>query len=100
MTNWVYDSNLIDVDKFDFSWHPYVEDQPYIYEFGTQWQKTGGPKYITPGCDSSSPTKYIDTRIIKATRLPNPNASNWQIFYKIKDFAAMRPQKMERMAGA
>jgi hypothetical protein len=85
--NWVYDSNLIDIDSFDFSWHPYVEDQPYIYEFGTQWQKTGGPKYFTPGADSSSPTKYIDTRIIKSKRLPNPT-DNWKIVndYKVKDF--------------
>ena len=88
MTNWVYDPSLIDTTSFDFSWHPYVEDQPYIYEFGTQWQKTGGPKYITPGADSSSPTKYIDTRILKAKRLPNPTDSNWKILneYKIKDF--------------
>ncbi len=88
MTNWVYDPKLIDVNSFDFSWHPYVEDQPYIYEFGTQWQKTGGPKYITPGADSSSPTKYIDIRIIKSKRLPNPSDNNWKILndYKIKDF--------------
>jgi len=88
MTNWVYDASEIDMDSFDFSWHPYVEDQPYIYQFGTQWQKTGGPKYITPGADSSSPTKYIDTRIIKATRLPNPSNKNWKILndYKIKEF--------------
>jgi hypothetical protein len=87
-TNWVYDSSLIDVESFDFSWHPNVEDQPYIYEFGTQWQKTGGPKYITPGADSSSPVKYIDTRIIKATRLPNKVDHNWKIHnnYKIKEF--------------
>ena len=86
-TNWVYNESEIDVDSFDFSWHPYVEDQPYIYEFGTQWQKTGGPQYITPGADSSSPIKYIDTRILKATRLPNENA-NWQILYgyRIKNF--------------
>ncbi len=86
MTNWVYDETLIDVNSFDFSWHPYVEDQPYIYEFGTQWQKTGGPKYITPGADSSSPIKYIDTRIIKAQRLPNSQHECWVAHYPIKDF--------------
>ena len=87
-TNWVFDETEIDVNSFDFSWHPYVEDQPYVYEFGTQWQKTGGPKYITPGADSSSPTKYIDTRIIKANRLSNPSNDRWKIIndYKIKDF--------------
>ena len=85
MTNWVYD-DTIDIDSFDFSWHPYVEDQPYIYQFGTQWQKTGGPKYITPGADSSSPVKYIDTRIIKSTRLPDKHNSCWVERYPVKDF--------------
>ena len=86
MTNWECDPKLIDFDKFDFSWHPYVDDQPYIYEFGTQWQKTGGPKYITPGADSSSPVKYIDTRIMQAVRLPNRDDPNWKTLYNIKDF--------------
>jgi len=61
----------IDQSTFDFSWHPYIEDQPYIYQFGTQWQKTGGPRYISPGADEMSPVKYIDRRILKATKLPN-----------------------------
>lgn len=85
LTNWVYD-DTIDIDSFDFSWHPYVEDQPYIYQFGTQWQKTGGPRYITPGADSSSPIKYIDTRILTATRLSDKNNSCWNVLYPIKDF--------------
>jgi hypothetical protein len=76
-TNWEYDSNLIDDTSFDFSWHPYVEDQPYIYVFGTQWQKTGGPRYITPGCHKNSPIKYIDTRILKAKR--KPCMDNWVV---------------------
>ena len=76
----------VDVSDFDFSWHPYVEDQPYVYQFGTQWQKTGGPKYITPGVIPSSPVKYIDTRILKSKRLPNKK--NFAILnnYKIKEF--------------
>jgi hypothetical protein len=86
LTNWVYDETEIDVNSFDFSWHPYVEDQPYIYQFGTQHQKTGGPRYITPGANSSSPTKYIDTRILKATRLPNKNNPCWNVMYDITDF--------------
>lgn len=87
MDNWAFDADLIDVDSFDWSWHPYVEDQPYIYEFGTQHQKTGGPKYITPGADSSSPVKYIDTRILKSKRLPNKDAK-WHVVndYRINNF--------------
>ena len=85
-TNWEYDETEIEVDSFDFSWHPYVEDQPYIYQFGTQWQKTGGPRYITPGADSSAPVKYIDTRVLKAQRLPNSNNDYWIAHYPIRNF--------------
>ena len=74
-SNWEI-NEYIDSDSFDFSWHPYAEDEPYIYQFGTQWQKTGGPKYMTPGTHENSPIKYIDTRIIKAKRLPNKKAFN------------------------
>lgn len=73
---------FIDVDSFDFSWHPYEEDEPYIYQFGTQWQKTGGPRYLTPGVHKNSPIKYIDTRILKAKRLPNKK--NFAILNNLK----------------
>ena len=86
MSNWEYDPNLIDKDSFDFSWHPYIEDQPYIYQFGTQWQKTGGPRYVTPGSDDTSPIKYVDTRIIKARRLPDRSLFTKLGTFKIKDF--------------
>ena len=74
--NWEIPDN-IDADTFDFSWHPYTEDDPYIYQFGTQHQKTGGPRYITPGVDENSAIKYIDTRIIKATAVPQNKSPNW-----------------------
>lgn len=68
----------IDRNKFDFSWHPHPEDPDFIYQFGTQHQKTGGPKYIPNVLDSEMlPTKYIDTRILKATRLPTQKF--WEI---------------------
>lgn len=86
MKNWQYDDKLIDVNSFDFSWHPYIEDQPYIYKFGTQHQKTGGPTYITPGALSTSPIKYIDIRILKAKRLPNKEKFAILNNYKIKNF--------------
>jgi hypothetical protein len=84
-SNWVVPRD-IDSESFDFSWHPYAEDEPFIYEFGTQWQKTGGPKYVTPGTTGMSATKYIDTRILKSKRLPSMN--NWVVpkGVNIKDF--------------
>jgi len=84
-TNWEVPA-FIDSDSFDFSWHPYVEDEPYIYQFGTQHQKTGGPKYITPGCHKNSPVKYIDTRILKAKRLPSKQGFTHVNGLTIEDF--------------
>ena len=48
--------NADSVEKFDFSWHPDYTDPPFNYEFGTQWQKTGGPRYPMVG---SLKTKYV-----------------------------------------
>jgi hypothetical protein len=50
--------NGIDINSFDFSWTPDTTEQPFIYEFGTQWQKTGGPRYCVPG---ATEVKYINT---------------------------------------
>jgi hypothetical protein len=84
-TNWEVPA-FVDADSFDFSWHPYIEDEPYIYQFGTQWQKTGGPKYMTPGVHKNSPVKYIDTRILKSKRLPSKKGFATLNNYTIKDF--------------
>ena len=78
MTNWDVPAN-IDKNKFDFSWHPDDTEAAYIYEFGTQWQKTGGPRYIVPG---ATETKFID--IISAHRLPT--LENYTIPSNIKEF--------------
>ena len=80
----------INADSFDFSWHPDDTDEPFIYQFGTQHQKTGGPMYISPSLatlkatlrgafklTNNSLVKYIDTNVIKATRLPNMNC--WEV---------------------
>jgi hypothetical protein len=51
--------------EFDWTWHPDDTEKPYIYQFGTQWQRTGGPRYIMPG---ATEIKYVDApRIIKTT---------------------------------
>lgn len=46
----------IGIEDFDFSWHPDPTDPPMIYQFGTQWQRTGGPRYIVPG---ATQVKYV-----------------------------------------
>lgn len=53
---WQFDPEEIDVAAFDFSWHPDPTDPPYIYQFGTQHQATGGPRYLVPG---ATETKYV-----------------------------------------
>jgi hypothetical protein len=46
-----------DVESFDWSWHPDPTDPPYIYQFGTQHQRTGGPQYPLPG---ATDLKFVD----------------------------------------
>lgn len=70
-TNWHIPTNI--EDNFDYSWVPNPKDPPYIYQFGTQHQKTGGPKYVVPG---ATEIKYVDT--IKAKINSNANDVRWQ----------------------
>ena len=58
--------NGADVESFDWTWHPDATEQPYIYQFGTQHQRTGGPQYIVPGAID---TKYVDQIKIKTARV-------------------------------
>jgi len=61
-------------DDFDYSWVPHPFDPPeYNYQFGTQHQKTGGPKFIRQGATS---VKYVSDLV--ATKLPNRNKRNWR----------------------
>jgi hypothetical protein len=50
------------VEPVDQSWHPNPFDPPYIYQFGTQHQRTGGPVYTVSG---ATDIKYVDQ--IRAT---------------------------------
>ena len=66
--NWTIPAG-IDINSFDFSWTPDTTEQPFIYEFGTQWQKTGGPVYRVPGAQE---IKYITTpRAVKTIKDKN-----------------------------
>jgi hypothetical protein len=75
MDNWRLPDN-VSTDEFDFSWEPHPEAPPYIYEFGTQWQKTGGPLYVLEGATEK---KYVDVQ--KAIKLPVHE--NWKVLGNI-----------------
>ena len=62
----------LDYEGFDYSWHPDLTDGPHIYQFGTQWQKTGGPRYAMPG---ATVVKYVRENRITKTTIDN----NWII---------------------
>ncbi len=57
--------NGVNTDSFDWTWHPDATEQPWIYQFGTQWQKTGGPTYTMPG---ATDVKYVDQLHIRSER--------------------------------
>jgi hypothetical protein len=56
----------VDTESFDFTWHTDDTDPPYIYQFGTQHQRTGGPQYVVPGAVD---VKYIDQIRIRTQRV-------------------------------
>ena len=56
MTHWHIPTG-VDTRDMDFSWVPDPGEPPYIYQFATQHQKTGGPQYRVPGAEE---VKYLD----------------------------------------
>ena len=56
LTSWKIPQGF-DVESFDWSWHPDPTDPPYVYQFGTQHQRTGGPQYPVPG---ATDLKFVD----------------------------------------
>lgn len=68
----------IDESNFDFSWYPRDDEEKFIYQFGTQWQKTGGPRYITEGAIK---IKYVED--VKSKVLPT--RKNWEILLDIDE---------------
>ena len=65
MSHWTVPEG-IDTQAFDWTWHPDSRDTPYIYKFGTQWQKTGGPEYTVSG---ATELKFVDQIKIRADRV-------------------------------
>jgi len=92
MASW-FTPDSIDTSEFDFSWHPDIEDIPYIYKFGTQWQKTGGPVYYADGVNENSAVKYIDATRAKAL----PTKDNWVIHQAVvEDQLSWHPDETEK----
>jgi len=56
----------VDTETFDWSCHPDPTDPPYIYQFGTQHQRTGGPRYVVPGAQD---LKFVDQIRVKTSRI-------------------------------
>jgi hypothetical protein len=56
----------VDVSNFDFSWVPDPGAPPYIYQFATQHQKTGGPVYTVSG---ATEVKYLSELRAHTTRV-------------------------------
>ena len=65
MTHW-HVPDTVDINTFDFSWQPDPGDPPYIYQFGTQHQRTGGPQYRVPG---ATEVKYVDQIRVRTGRV-------------------------------
>lgn len=55
-TNWTVPPDIA-LDDVDYTWVPDPGEPPYIYQFATQHQKTGGPVYKVPG---ATEVKYLE----------------------------------------
>lgn len=66
-------------DRFDYGWHPDPSEPPFIYQFGTQWEKTHGPVYNEPG---GTEIKYITSPVA----IMNPDMTNWKLTENVTGF--------------
>lgn len=66
-------------DQFDYSWHPDLNEPPFIYQFGTQWGKTHGPRYIVEGAVD---IKYLTSPVA----IMNPDMTNWILTENVTGF--------------
>ena len=54
-------------EQVDFTWVPDPGEPAYIYQFATQWQKTGGPQYHVPGATEIKYLEHVEIKIETAT---------------------------------
>lgn len=80
LANWITPDDIVE-STFDYSWEPHPHEPPYIWQFGTQHQKNGGPAYVA---QDATVRKYSD--ILKATVKSNPEKRNWRPLVANIDF--------------
>lgn len=56
-------------EQVDFTWVPDPGEPPYIYQFATQHQKTGGPIYAVPGAIETKYLEHVEIKI-ETTTIP------------------------------
>jgi hypothetical protein len=78
----------VDADSFDWTWHPDTTEQPYIYEFGTQHQRTGGPKYVAPGA--------VDTKFAANLRIHSTYTSGAYVIDHLDGALVRTTQQVEQ----
>ena len=54
-------------EQVDFTWVPDPGEPPYIYQFATQHQKTGGPVYTVPGATETKYLEHVEIKIETTT---------------------------------
>jgi hypothetical protein len=65
-TLWTVPVNVKE-DQVDYTWVPDPGEPPYIYQFATQHQKTGGPVYTVPGATETKYLEHVQVEIKTAT---------------------------------
>jgi hypothetical protein len=50
-------------EQVDYTWVPDPGEPPYIYQFATQHQKTGGPVYTVPGATEVKYLEHVEIKI-------------------------------------
>jgi hypothetical protein len=67
-TRWTVPTNVKE-EQVDYTWVPDPGEPPYIYQFATQHQKTGGPVYTVPGATETKYLEHVQVEI-KTTTVP------------------------------
>jgi hypothetical protein len=80
----------LDTSDFNFDWRPDSWDRPYIHQFGTQWQRTGGPRFVVP---ENEGIKFQEGQ--RARRLPDPEAFRVLVPYEVDFDYSWHPDDLE-----